>query len=142
MVPAAYVQLEALPLTPNGKLDRRALPAPEADAYSTRGYEAPQGETETRLAQIWTEVLKLDKVGRHDNFFQLGGGSLSATRLLGGLRKGFPGDAGMLALATFFANPTIASTAELITMGREKRLLQENANQMTQDCGVTEEGVI
>ena len=80
MVPAAYVRLDALPLTPNGKLDRRALPAPEADAYSTGAYEAPQGETETRLAAIWSDVLKLERVGRHDNFFDLGGHSLMAAR--------------------------------------------------------------
>ena len=82
MVPAAYVHLESLPLTPNGKLDRRALPAPQADAYSTRGYEPPQGEIEEQLAGIWAEVLKLDKVGRHDNFFSLGGHSLLAVRVV------------------------------------------------------------
>ena len=76
MLPAAYVRLESLPLNPNGKLDRKALPAPEADAYSRRGYEAPQGEIETLLAAIWAELLKLERVGRHDNFFELGGHSL------------------------------------------------------------------
>jgi hypothetical protein len=76
MVPAAYVRLESVPLTPNGKLDRKALPGPEAEAYATRGYEPPQGEIEGKLAAIWVEVLKLDRVGRHDDFFSLGGHSL------------------------------------------------------------------
>src|SRR6185312_1817761 len=72
MVPAAYVRMERLPLTPNGKLDRKALPAPEQEAYAVRGYEAPVGEIEAKLAAVWAEVLKLEKVGRHDNFFDLG----------------------------------------------------------------------
>src|SRR5439155_5161837 len=68
MVPAAYVWVAAWPLTPNGKLDRQALPAPEATAYVTRGYEPPQGAVETMLAAIWAEVLHGEGVGRHDDF--------------------------------------------------------------------------
>src|SRR5208282_2012401 len=71
MVPAAYVHLRALPLTPNGKLDRKALPAPEADAYAVRAYEEPQGEVENVLAALWGELLHVERVGRHDDFFQL-----------------------------------------------------------------------
>jgi amino acid adenylation domain-containing protein len=82
MVPAAYVRLESLPVTPNGKLDPRALPAPQGDAYAVRRYVPPQGELESALAAIWSEVLKLEKVGRHDDFFALGGHSLLALRVL------------------------------------------------------------
>ncbi|MDL2411002.1 hypothetical protein PY650_36910, partial [Rhizobium calliandrae] len=57
MVPSAFMKLAALPLTANGKLDRKALPVPDDDAYARRAYEAPQGELETTLAQIWTELL-------------------------------------------------------------------------------------
>jgi non-ribosomal peptide synthetase component F len=87
MVPAAYVCLESLPLTPNGKLDRKALPAPEVDAYAVRGFEAPQGEVETTLAQIWANLLKVERVGRHDNFFELGGHSLLAVQVISRVRQ-------------------------------------------------------
>jgi acyl carrier protein len=111
MVPAAYVKLKALPLTPNGKLDRKALPAPEADAYSHRGYEAPQGKTETLLAALWAEVLKLERVGRHDNFFELGGHSLMATQLVSRIRTGLRIDA---PLRSLFESPTVAQFAEYV----------------------------
>ncbi|MCE4575920.1 AMP-binding protein [Caballeronia sp. CLC5] len=63
MVPSAFVTLDALPLTPNGKLDRHALPDPQADAFALRPFEAPQGETETALADLWAELLGLERVG-------------------------------------------------------------------------------
>jgi hypothetical protein len=82
MVPAAYVRLESLPLTPNGKLDRKSLPVPQGDAYAVHKYVPPQGDLETVVAAIWAEVLKLEQVGRHDDFFALGGQSLLALRVL------------------------------------------------------------
>jgi acyl carrier protein len=111
MVPAAYVHLESLPLTPNGKLDRKALPAPEADAYSTRGYEAPEGEIETKLAAVWAEVLKLDRIGRHDNFFALGGHSLLAVRVVTRLRQALSVE---VAIRDLFAHPVLSSLADHI----------------------------
>ncbi|WP_144020516.1 hypothetical protein, partial [Burkholderia pseudomallei] len=70
MVPSAYVRLDAWPLTPNGKLDRRALPAPADDAYARAEYEAPRGAREEALAAIWRDLLQVDQISRHDNFFE------------------------------------------------------------------------
>ena len=110
MVPAAYVRMESLPLTSNGKVDRKALPAPEADAYGLRHYEAPEGEIEETLAKVWAEVLKLEKVGRHDDFFQLGGHSLLVIKIIERLRR-----AGLqLDVRSAFATPTIAELAQTI----------------------------
>jgi amino acid adenylation domain-containing protein len=107
MVPTAYVALNALPLTPNGKLDRHALPAPEVDAYSTKAYEEPQGETEALLARIWADLLDLERVGRHDNFFELGGHSLLAITLIERMRQhGLRAD-----VRTLFSTPTLAQLA-------------------------------
>ncbi|WXK34589.1 amino acid adenylation domain-containing protein (plasmid) [Mycetohabitans rhizoxinica] len=107
MVPSAFVRLDALPLTPNGKLDRRSLPAPDVQAFARQAYEAPQGELETTLAQIWSELLGVEQVGRHDSFFALGGHSLLAVRLMN--RVAALGIA--LPLATLFAAPTLAGLA-------------------------------
>jgi amino acid adenylation domain-containing protein len=109
MVPAAYVQLEALPLTPNGKTDRRALPAPHGAAYGAREYEAPEGAAEAALAEIWAELLGVERVGRHDNFFRLGGHSLLAVRLIERMRE-----AGLHAdVQALFTAPTLAALAAL-----------------------------
>jgi hypothetical protein len=116
MAPAAYVKLEKLPLTTNGKLDRKALPAPGAEAYVAREYEAPQGETEQALAAIWVDLLRLERVGRRDHFFNLGGHSLLvmqvASRLSNILRLdtldlGVP-------LELFFRYPTLRDLASAI----------------------------
>jgi amino acid adenylation domain-containing protein len=88
MVPAAYVLLGSWPLTPSGKVDRKRLPAPDDRALSAQEYEAPQGEIEEALAQIWRELLDdVQQVGRHDNFFDLGGHSLHATRVIARIRE-------------------------------------------------------
>ncbi|MDF3983962.1 amino acid adenylation domain-containing protein, partial [Luteibacter sp. PPL554] len=87
MVPSAYVVLDAFPLTPNGKLNRKALPAPDMQSLLQHGYEAPQGETEWLLAQLWGELLQVSRVGRQDHFFELGGHSLLAVRLVSRIRQ-------------------------------------------------------
>ncbi|WP_200894108.1 phosphopantetheine-binding protein [Xanthomonas sp. MUS 060] len=111
MVPAAYVQLDRLPLTPNGKLDRKALPAPDAAAYAALTYEAPQGEIEHTIAAIWRELLGLETIGRHDNFFALGGHSLLGVRLMSRIRSALGVE---LPLATLFAQPRLAELAHAL----------------------------
>ena len=88
MVPAAYVRLESLPLTPNGKLDRKALPAPDSRCLCHGSDMKRRRERwKRKLAEIWAEVLKLERVGRHDNFFDLGGHSLLAVRVCRGCSR-------------------------------------------------------
>ncbi|NWE03709.1 non-ribosomal peptide synthetase [Pseudomonas sp. IPO3749] len=115
MVPSAYVWLELLPLTANGKLDRKGLPVPDQSALLSRGFEAPEGEVETQLAQIWQDVLKLDRVGRHDHFFELGGHSLLAVSLIERMRQvGLSCDVRVL-----FSQPSLAALAAAVGSGRE-----------------------
>ena len=111
MVPSAFVVLARLPLTPNGKLDRKALPAPDASAVNSEAYEAPVGETETAIAAIWQDLLGINRIGRHDHFFQLGGHSLLAVRLVSRLRQTLGAE---LSLRELFAKPTLAALAALV----------------------------
>ncbi|PIE25754.1 MAG: hypothetical protein CSA58_12630 [Micrococcales bacterium] len=87
MVPSAFVALDALPLNPNGKLDRDALPAPEGDAPAPAEYAAPRDGHEALLARTWGEVLGVERVGIHDNFFALGGDSIVAIQVVARLRR-------------------------------------------------------
>ena len=116
MLPAAYVTLEALPLTPNGKLDRQALPVPDDEALLQRHYEAPEGEIEIALAQIWCDLLGVERVGRHDRFFELGGHSLLAVQLIERLRqRGWSID-----IRTLFHSPGLTQIAQAIADGGEQ----------------------
>ncbi|KAG0004792.1 hypothetical protein BGZ65_012676 [Modicella reniformis] len=105
MIPAAFIRLDTLPLTSNGKLDRRQLPEPDNEALVRGLYEAPFGEMEITLVTIWANLLKVDRVGRHDNFFMLGGHSLMAIKMITQIHSlmGFK-----ITLGTLFEAPTIA----------------------------------
>ncbi|WP_237747838.1 non-ribosomal peptide synthetase [Planktothrix mougeotii] len=109
MVPNAFVILEALPLTPNGKIDRRALPAP--DLQGKGEYIAPRNPIEEKIAQIWAEVLKLERVSIEDNFFELGGHSLLATQVISRCQEAFEI---ALPLRYLFESPTIAQLSAVI----------------------------
>jgi amino acid adenylation domain-containing protein len=128
MAPAAYVMLESLPLTSNGKLDRRALPAPGINAYVAREYLAPVGEIETALARIWSELLQVERVGRHDNFFALGGHSLLIVILIERMRsEGLHAD-----VRSFFASPTLAELAAAVSS--KSRLVEVPPNLIPAGC--------
>lgn len=107
MIPSAFVRLSALPVTANGKVDRRALPDAGEDAYASDPYQPPVGEVEERVAAIWSEALSCRRVGRHDNFFQIGGHSLSAVQVLDRLRR----EGIYVKTSTFFGGPTVAGIA-------------------------------
>lgn len=89
MIPAQFVQIDAMPLTSNKKVDRRALPEPNEEELITHQYEAPQNEVETKLVEMWKEVLKLNTISITDNFFELGGNSLNSIIVIGKIQKEF-----------------------------------------------------
>jgi acyl carrier protein len=106
MVPSAFVLLDAVPLTPNGKVDRRALPTPDQSRPDQSvTFVAPRSPIEQQLADIWGEVLRLEQVGIHDNFFEFGGHSLLATQVISRLRQAFGVE---LPVRTLFEAPTVA----------------------------------
>ncbi|HSV65772.1 MAG TPA: amino acid adenylation domain-containing protein, partial [Mycobacteriales bacterium] len=108
MVPSAFVPLDAVPLNANGKVDRQALPAPDWSAVAAgAGYRAPRTATETVLADIWADALRLDRVGAEDNFFELGGDSILSIQVVGRARH-----AGLaLTPRDIFLHPTVAALA-------------------------------
>jgi amino acid adenylation domain-containing protein len=112
MVPPFFVFLEKLPLTPNGKIDRRALPSPDlVQSESAHGFVAPRDPIEQSLAQIWSKVLHVKKIGIHDNFFDLGGHSLLAVRITAEIERLFEKT---LPLAIFLQAPTISDLADVL----------------------------
>jgi acyl-coenzyme A synthetase/AMP-(fatty) acid ligase/acyl carrier protein len=122
MVPAAYVALDALPLTASGKLDRAALPA--LAPAPTEAFVPPRGTAETVLAGIWAEVLGVPSVGAHDNFFDLGGHSLMATRVVSRIRDEFGTD---LPLRALFETPTVSGLAGAVERATASRSARPEA---------------
>jgi aryl carrier-like protein len=112
MIPTHYVRLERMPLTSNGKIDRAALPEPTAENIQpAQDFVAPSTETEKTLAALWCDLLKIESIGRHDNFFDLGGESLLVMRAVSRMRKTFDVD---VQLRNLFERPTLAELAEVI----------------------------
>lgn len=107
MVPSAFVILESFPLTPNGKIDRKALSTNKYNIIKEKAYVAPRTAVEKQLADIWSDLLDVEQVGIHDNFFQVGGDSIIAIQLIGRIREyGI-----YLTIKKIFDYPTIAQLA-------------------------------
>ncbi|KAF9272806.1 hypothetical protein BGZ68_002078, partial [Mortierella alpina] len=122
MIPTAFVRMDVFPLTNNGKIDRRALPKPDSDSLITYSYVAPQGEFEIALATMWSDLLNVERVGRHDNFFMLGGHSLLGVRLIERLRqKGYA-----LSIRALFENPTLRTLATCIRKDQTEIVVPPN----------------
>ncbi|MFB2837167.1 amino acid adenylation domain-containing protein, partial [Floridanema evergladense] len=120
MVPSAFVILEALPLTPNGKIDRRALPKPESRTGIEVNLVAPRTPTEETLATIWQQVLGVEQIGIHDNFFQLGGDSILSIQIITRARQ-----AGLeLSVKQLFTNQTIAELATVASVTKAIEISQ------------------
>jgi amino acid adenylation domain-containing protein len=127
MVPSLFVPLKNLPLTPNGKIDRQALPAPDQVRPEQAGlFIAPRNSTEIELANIWAELLRIERIGVYDNFFDLGGHSLLATQLISRVRDAFQVE---LLVRHIFAAPTVADLAAIVvkklTEQADEKLLAE-----------------
>jgi acyl carrier protein len=120
MIPSVFVLLDALPVMSTGKVDRRLLPDPGKSRPDLQvPYVPPRSPVEAILSRIWAEVLSLDAVGVYDNFFDLGGHSLSATRVVSRVLKQFQLD---IPLQPLFQSPTVADMAAAITEHQAKKL--------------------
>lgn len=112
MLPSAFVILPQLPLTPSGKVNRRALPAPDISSFSGGdNFVAPRDKIEQQLAEMWSDILKVNPIGIKDHFFELGGHSLLAVSLIAKIKHRFDKQ---LPLSTLFTRPTLEELANLI----------------------------
>ena len=112
MVPSGFVVLDSLPMTPSGKLNRRALPMPDLTDLGGENYEPPQGQIEEQLARIWKDVLGIERPGRNDNFFALGGHSLLVLKLVAKIESTFKRP---LAVPDVYSGPTLKALAERLS---------------------------
>ncbi len=149
MIPSAFVTLNAFPLTPNGKVDRRSLPELSNESLAARTeYTAPRTSNEQAIAAICAEVLNLERVGVHDNFFDIGGNSLIATRLVFQLQEHFQV---RLPLVRLFEMPTVAGLAKAVEDARtlpaddhsfDAITLEELKREVVIDDAINQEGLV
>jgi amino acid adenylation domain-containing protein len=128
MLPSAFVVLDALPLTPNGKVDRRSLPEPNQTRPEVEAYVAPQNEVERQISAVWQEVLHVEKVGIHDNFFDLGGHSLLILQVHRKLCSKLPEQINThISVVDLFRHPTVSTLAKYLSQQQdvEKQTLQQ-----------------
>ena len=119
MVPSQFVLLEALPLSPNGKVNRKSLPEPDhLEVQLPVALVDPRNEIEQKIARIWEEVLQMERVGIHSNFFDLGGNSIHVVQVHGKVRHIFKKDVPIIEM---FNRPTIASLAEYLSPDEVKQ---------------------
>ncbi len=131
MIPSHFVELESIPLDPSGKINRRALPDPvSAGITSERPFVEPRTDTERYLAEIVKNLLNLEKVGVHDNFFEIGGHSMMATQVVSRIRETFDVEVSLRAL---FENPTVKGIAEAILEAQTKDQDEESLTKMLDD---------
>ena len=131
MVPSVFVALNSIPRTPNGKVDRAALPAPgQARPNLDTQFVAPRNETEASIAGIWQRLLKVQRVGRDDNFFDLGGHSLLMVQVHSALLETLPAS---LTILDLFRYPTVKSLAEFLSQGEPKTVSFDKAQDRAQN---------
>lgn len=134
MIPEYFVELDRIPLNNNGKIDKKILPKPDGNINKENQYEAPRNKTENKLAEIWEELLKINKIGINDNFFELGGNSLKSIVLVDRINKCLRVN---ISISDVFKNNCISSLAKFIsnenpsckdTYGKVKLLKNSNRN--------------
>ena len=127
MVPGLWIELTDFPLTANGKIDKKAFPEPNAAEFLSNQFIAPRTELEIRLADMWKEILAIERVGIQDNFFELGGHSLLVMRLISTIKRELKIE---LPINTFFELLTIEELAKYI------KLMQSNYQEVPEDYDV------
>ena len=116
MIPSIWVEMQSLPLTANGKIDKNALPEPREEDILSKEYVTPGTDQEIRLAAVWQDVLRVNRVGIKDDFFELGGHSILALKLISRMEKEF---GKRFPLSALFENPTIEQFQTLLTDSKE-----------------------
>src|SRR6185369_5016688 len=134
MIPSAFISLAELPVLASGKLDRAALPVP-ATSERSASFVSPRDPLEQILAEIWAQVLKVERVGAFDSFFELGGHSLTATQALARIRQTFDIE---FALRGLFEEPTVAGLAEALRRSNDGARIDETATLRIELAGLSD----